>query len=59
MGQRHVWLRVNGQKDIAGGRALDLFAPSSGAVAPAGDYLLFVVDRYGVPSRGRFVRFGA
>jgi hypothetical protein len=35
---------------------LSVTSPLSGNIAPPGDYLLFIVNRQGVPSTGRFVR---
>jgi hypothetical protein len=40
------------------GDRLEVTAPPDGNVAPPGWYLLFVVDRSGVPSVGRFVAIG-
>ncbi len=38
------------------GSQVNLEVPSSGAIVPPGFYLLFVLDRNGVPSHGRIVR---
>ncbi|HEX5575724.1 MAG TPA: galactose oxidase-like domain-containing protein, partial [Gemmatimonadales bacterium] len=35
---------------------VDVVAPASGMIAPPGDYLLFILNRNGVPSEGRFIR---
>jgi hypothetical protein len=43
-------------KRVAGG--LSVKAPASGAVAPPGPYLLFILNAAGVPSVARFVRVG-
>jgi hypothetical protein len=43
-------------RKVAGG--LRLKAPDSGAEAPPGPYLLFVLNGFGVPSVGRIVRVG-
>jgi galactose oxidase-like protein len=51
--QRFVEL---GLRRVAGG--LMVSGPSSGAVAPPGPYLVFLLNRLGVPSVGRFVRVG-
>lgn len=40
----------------AGGLAVT--APASGSLAPPGDYLLFIVDRDGVPSTAKILRIG-
>lgn len=49
--QRFVKLTFEAQ---TGG--LSVTSPLSGNIAPPGDYLLFIVNRQGVPSTGRFVR---
>jgi hypothetical protein len=51
MDQRFVWL-----KSVPNGNVLTVDAPSRGDVAPPGDYLLFVVDGLGVPSKAKFLR---
>jgi galactose oxidase-like protein len=51
--QRFVEL---GLRRVAGG--LMVSGPSSGAVAPPGPYLVFLLNRLGVPSVGRFLRVG-
>jgi hypothetical protein len=35
---------------------VDVTAPASGALAPPGFYLLFILNRNGVPSAGKVVR---
>ena len=37
---------------------VDVTAPSDGNVAPPGYYLVFIVNRNGVPSEGKFIRIG-
>ena len=44
--------------DRVGSRQLRAFAPPSGNVAPPGYYMLFIVDRRGVPSVGHWTRLG-
>jgi hypothetical protein len=57
MDRRFVWLRERGREVLSGGRVrLSVLAPSDGTVAPPGDYMLFVLDGAGVPSRARMVR---
>jgi hypothetical protein len=41
----------------SGGR-LRVLAPTSGRIAPPGDYLLFIVNNAGVPAIGKWVRVG-
>lgn len=53
MDQRHVELAVT-----VTGRLVQATAPASGTVAPAGWYLLFLVDAAGVPSKGAWVHVG-
>ncbi len=38
--------------------AIEVTAPASSAACPPGPHLLFIVDKQGVPSEGRFVRIG-
>lgn len=51
MEQRHVWLRVTGDRD----GSLSLEAPPDPHVAPPGYYMLFLLDEAGVPSEAAFV----
>jgi hypothetical protein len=37
---------------------VDVKAPATGEIAPPGYYLLFILNRNGVPSEGRFIRIG-
>jgi galactose oxidase len=37
---------------------VDVTAPSNGDVAPPGYYLLFILNRNGVPSEGQFIKIG-
>lgn len=41
------------------GAAVRVVAPADGNVAPPGDYLLFIIDRRGVPSEGHWIRLGS
>jgi hypothetical protein len=60
MDQRAVFLRIENQRnEVEGETILAARAPSSGAVAPPGDYQLVALDARDVPSRGLLVRFGA
>ena len=43
-------------RKVAGG--LTLKAPDSGAIAPPGPYLLFILNGLGVPSVAKIVRVG-
>jgi hypothetical protein len=52
--QRFVELSI---RRVAGG--IMATGPSSAAVAPPGPYLVFILNRLGVPSLGRFVRVGS
>ena len=54
MNQRLLWLGFTAQ---AGG--LNIAAPVSGTRAPPGHYMLFLVNRNGVPSVGSIVKVGA
>lgn len=54
--QRYVWLKSIRQTGDPDERHLTAAAPTNGAVAPPGDYLLVVVDHLGVPSEGELVR---
>ncbi len=51
MGQRFVDLAITVR-----GSAVEVQMPTSGHLAPAGYYMLFLVDNDGVPSVGEFVR---
>lgn len=53
MHQRLVPLMMTTRADGAG---IDLTAPANAAIAPPGDYMLFVLNAAGVPSVGRFLR---
>ncbi|MEV0113375.1 galactose oxidase-like domain-containing protein [Streptomyces sp. NPDC050844] len=56
MDQRYVWLRTTAQDSDAYERwTIQFRTPETSAVAPAGDYMLVVVDSTGVPSSSRFV----
>lgn len=50
--------RLVGVTFTAGSSELTVTAPANGNIAPPGWYLLFVVDRFGVPSVGKLVRVG-
>ena len=52
--QRYVGLAF----DAVGPNELRVFAPPNGNVAPPGHYMLFLVDRRGVPSVARWIRVG-
>lgn len=52
--QRYVGLVITQR----GTNSLTVTAPPDGGVAPPGHYMLFLVDKQGVPSRGQFVRVG-
>ena len=54
MNQRLLWLSFTRQSG-----ALTVSAPASGAHAPPGHYLLFLVNQNGVPSVGRILRVSA
>jgi hypothetical protein len=45
-----------GVRRVAGG--LSVRAPASGAIAPPGPYLLFILNAAGVPSVAKFIRVG-
>ncbi len=51
--------RMVGLTFTAGAGVLDLKAPPKGDIAPPGYYLLFIVNREGVPSVGQFVHLAA
>jgi len=55
MDQRYVALEIVGT-DIW---SMRVRAPHDATVAPPGYYMLFLIDRNGVPSVGRFLRVGA
>jgi hypothetical protein len=50
--QRYVGLPVHGRH----GNRLNVGAPPDNSVAPPGLYMLFVVDRHGIPSRAHLLR---
>ncbi|TQM43912.1 glyoxal oxidase [Pseudonocardia cypriaca] len=50
--QRYIGLRITARS----GETLSVTAPPGPGIAPPGDYLIFLVDTRGVPSRGHFVR---
>lgn len=52
--QRYVGLRFRVMNDST----LQVDSPDSGALAPPGYYMLFLVDAYGTPSVARFIRVG-
>ena len=54
MNQRLLWLSFT-----RGSGSLTVTAPSSGAHAPPGHYMLFLVNQNGVPSIGRIVKVSA
>jgi PKD repeat protein len=54
MNQRLLWLGFTRQSG-----ALTIAAPASGAHAPPGHYLLFLVNQNGVPSVGKIVKVSA
>src|SRR5439155_10848512 len=43
---------------VPDGSGLRAFAPSSGSVAPPGDYLLFILNTSGVPAIAKWVHLG-
>jgi hypothetical protein len=51
-GQRYIKLPIKKQSK----HGICTTAPATGNIAPPGDYMLFVVDKDGLPSNGRFVR---
>ncbi len=51
--QRYVELRFR-----AAGQGLEIDAPNNASLAPPGFYMLFVVDKDGVPSVGKIVQIG-
>ena len=53
--QRYFPLRLRS----ASATTVSLTAPSGAGVAPPGYYMLFVIDKYGVPSIAKMVRIGA
>ena len=57
MNQRLVPLRVKKQKH--GRKRLDAVAPPSAGVAPPGYYMLFVLNKKGVPSVSKWVKLGS
>ena len=58
MDQRFVWIEAQPLGSNANGTEvrLRLQAPRHGSIAPPGDYMLFVVDSFGVPSAAKFIR---
>ena len=48
--------RLVGLSFTAGGGVLNVTAPPNGNIAPPGYYMLFLLNRAGVPSEARFVR---
>jgi hypothetical protein len=56
--QRLTRLQIDGAVEEEGVAGLRLTAPARRTSAPPGHYLLFLVDRDGVPSVGRIVRLG-
>jgi hypothetical protein len=58
MDQRYVWLEaqpMSGTQPV-GTAAFWVRAPDHGSIAPPGDYMLFAVDRFGIPSVATFVQ---
>jgi hypothetical protein len=53
--QRYVGLKFTRGK----GDELHVSAPPDANIAPPGFYMLFILNRHGVPSNGRFMRIGA
>lgn len=56
MSQRLVPLKLNRKRS---GQGLELVAPPSATVAPPGFYMLFVLNRKGVPSEAEWVGLGS
>jgi Domain of unknown function (DUF1929) len=59
MDQRFIWLTSETpllDSEHPGQSSLIVRAPQSGAIAPPGDYMIVVVDQFGVPSEAKFVR---
>lgn len=56
MDQRYVWLELNYMSANSGKWYFTAKAPAHRAAAPPGDYLLVVVEEFGVPSEGKVVR---
>lgn len=56
MDQRFVWLEAQQLGSNGTEVRLRLQAPRHGSIAPPGDYMLFVVDGFGVPSAAKFIR---
>ena len=54
MNQRFLWLAFTREAD-----ALTITAPASGAHAPPGHYMLFLVNQDGIPSVGKIVKVSA
>jgi hypothetical protein len=50
--------RMNRLAFTAGATTLAVIAPARASLAPPGHYMLFVIDRRGVPSVARIVRLG-
>jgi hypothetical protein len=61
MNQRLVPLRVKKPRLKKGKRfrGLQLMTPPSAGVAPPGYYMLFVLDKKGVPSVAKWVQLGS
>lgn len=59
MDQRCVGLAIQSEspRSSEGQRDLIVQTPSTPAMAPPGEYMLFVLDQFEVPSLGHFVRF--
>jgi hypothetical protein len=56
MNQRYVELDFTVASGTYPNLTLQVQAPPNGYAAPPGFYLLFVVDKYGVPSEGRWIK---
>ena len=56
MDQRCVFLASSSTGAPSGGETVTAQIPLHASVTPPGDYMLFVVDRHGVPSQARFLR---
>jgi hypothetical protein len=58
MDQRYVWIEAYELGPTANGDGVRLRVrtPEHGSIAPPGDYMLVVVDRFGVPSPAKFIR---
>ncbi len=56
--QNQRYVKLDSVVVLPGDAGLRVVAPTSGSVAPPGDYLLFILNQSGVPSIARWVRLG-